>query len=152
MLNSRPFRYHNDPGKTAEALRGTYATVGDMGWVDEDGYLYIADRRGDLILVGGVNVYPAEVEGMLSRHPKVRDVAVIGKPDADLGQAVHAVVQPRDEVTDLDALAAELSAFLEDRLSSQKRPRSYAFREQIPRNEAGKLLRRMLRDELEGSA
>ena len=127
MLNPRPFSYRNDPGKTEEALRGRYATVGDMGWVDDGGYLYIADRRGDLILVGGVNVYPAEVEEVLSRHPRVYDVAVIGKPDADLGQAVHAVVQPRGEVTDPDALAVELADFLEERLGRQKRPRSYDF-------------------------
>jgi long-chain acyl-CoA synthetase len=148
MLNTRPFVYHRDPEKTARARRGDYITAGDVGWLDEDGYLYLADRRTDLILTGGVNVYPAEVENVLASHPAVLDVGVIGRPDTDLGQTVHAVVIPRHADVDPDVLASELSAYLEQRLSPQKHPRSYDVRTELPRNEAGKLLRRVLRDEL----
>jgi long-chain acyl-CoA synthetase len=149
MLSNRPFSYHNAPERTAEAKRGDYVTAGDLGHLDDDGFLYIADRRTDLILVGGVNVYPAEVEGVLMGHPNVADAAVIGRPDPDLGQVVHAVIAPRHHVDHPETLAAELDSFLNERLSAQKRPRSYAFREELPRSEAGKLLRRVLREELQ---
>jgi long-chain acyl-CoA synthetase len=149
MLSNRPFSYHNAPERTEEARRGDYVTAGDLGHLDEDGFLYIADRRTDLILVGGVNVYPAEVEGVLMGHPNVADAAVIGRPDPDLGQVVHAVIAPRHGLENPETLAAELESFLEERLSAQKRPRSYAFRPELPRSEAGKLLRRILRDELQ---
>lgn len=149
MLNARPFVYHNDPEKTAKSRRGDYVTAGDVGYLDEDGYLFIADRRTDLILSGGVNVYPKEVEDALLAHPAVADAAVIGRPDPDLGQTVHAVIEPRDPAVDPDQLATELAAHLDGRLGNQKRPRSYEVRPELPRNEAGKLLRRVLRGELE---
>lgn len=143
---ARSFEYHNDPEKTAESRNGDYVTAGDMGWFDDDGYLYLADRRTDLIISGGVNVYPAEIENELAAHPLVADVGVVGRPDPDLGQTVHAVVEPRAEITDLDALEKDLRSYLTGRLSPQKQPRSYEFRPSLPRSEAGKLLRRLLRD------
>lgn len=151
VLNTRPFVYHNDPEKTASVRRGDYITAGDLGYVDEEGYLYIADRRTDLILSGGVNIYPKEIEDVLVTHPAVADAAVIGRPDPDLGEVPHAVIEPRDPAADLDALRAELATFLAERLSPQKHPRSYALRATLPRNEAGKLLRRQLREELAGA-
>ncbi|WP_040490991.1 AMP-binding protein [Ilumatobacter nonamiensis] len=152
MLNNRPFTYHNDPEKTAASMRGNYVTAGDVGYLDEAGYLFIADRRTDLILTGGVNVYPREVEDVLIMHSDVADVAVIGRPDDDLGQVVHAVVELADPDRDSEDLVAELSLLVAEQLSSQKHPRSYEFRDQLPRNEAGKLLRRVLRDEAAGPA
>ena len=94
MRNVRPFVYHNDPDKTAANRRGDYVTVGDLGSLDDDGYLYLADRRTDLILSGGVNVYPAEIEAALLAHPGVADAGVVGIPDPDLGEVVYAVVRP----------------------------------------------------------
>ena len=140
------FQYHNDPDKTAEARLGDFVTVGDLGWMDVNGYLYIADRRSDLILSGGVNIYPAEVESVLLEHPDVVDAAVIGIPEDDLGEVVHAVVQPAESV-DHESLIASLRELCEANLGSQKRPRSFEFRAEVPRSEAGKLLRRVLRDE-----
>jgi long-chain acyl-CoA synthetase len=147
--NAREFHYHNDPEKTAQVTRGSYVTAGDLGWLDDEGYLYIADRRVDLIVSGGVNIYPAEVEAALGTHRRVVDVAAIGKPHPDLGHAVHAVVELRGEIDDATALVAEFTSFLESRLSRQKLPRSYDLRDELPRSETGKLLRRVLRDELD---
>ena len=145
LRNMRPFEYHNDPAKTADARRGDYVTVGDLGSLDADGYLYLADRRTDLILTGGVNVYPAEVEAVLMAHPAVADAAVIGVPDPDLGELVHAVVEPRpDPAPDL---VADLSTHCARHLAEFKRPRRIELRDSLPRSEAGKLLRRVLRDE-----
>ncbi len=147
ILNSRPFSYHNDPAKTAASMRGDYVTAGDVGHLDDDGYLYIADRRTDLILSGGVNVYPREVEDVLRHHPAVADVAVIGVPHEDLGEVVHAVIEPADSGADRTTLMAELRSWLTDRIGSQKHPRTYDFRDELPRSATGKLLRRVLRDE-----
>ncbi|WP_283139233.1 AMP-binding protein [Rhizohabitans arisaemae] len=118
-----------------------YTSVGDMGWLDADGYLYLADRRPDMINIGGVNVYPAEVEAVLSEHPAVGDVAVVGLPDEEYGQRVHAVVKLAASV---EAGAAELIAFCRERLSAEKVPRGVEFRDRLPRDEAGKLRRRGL--------
>jgi long-chain acyl-CoA synthetase len=145
LRNTRPFEYLNDPEKTAANRRGDYVTVGDLGWLDGDGYLYLADRRTDLILSGGVNVYPAEIEAVLLAHPRVADAAVIGVPDADLGAVVHAVVEPRGDPTGLPAV---LLAHCATELAPFKRPRTVEVRDRLPRSEAGKLLRRLLRDEL----
>ncbi|QHE83948.1 AMP-binding protein [Hydrogenophaga sp. BPS33] len=142
------FEYVGDPEKTARAYndRG-WATYGDIGHVDAEGYLTLSDRRADLILCGGVNVYPREIEDVLGQHPDVADVAVVGVPDADMGAVPVAFVQPRAGVTDEDALRAALVAHGREHLSSIKLPRRFEFRSHIPRLESGKLLRRALRDE-----
>jgi len=145
MRNIRPFTYHNDPDKTAASRVDDFVTVGDIGWLDEHGYLYIADRRSDLILVGGANVYPAEVEAALRLHPAVGDAAVIGVPDADLGQAVRAIIQLVENVS-TDGLEDSLRAHCDTALGSQKRPGAYEFVAELPRTDTGKLLRRVLRE------
>lgn len=117
------FEYHNDPEKTRGAYNGKgWATYGDLGHVDADGYLYLSERRSDLIISGGVNLYPQEVENVLSEHPAVGDVAVIGIPNAEFGEEVRAVVQPRDPREADAALADELIAFCRERLSGVKVP------------------------------
>ena len=143
-----PFEYHNDPAKTASSRddRG-WSTLGDMGYLDADGYLYLADRRTDLIISGGVNIYPAEVEEALITHPAVADVAVIGVPDPEMGQSVLAVVQPAGDGTPPPGLADELLAHCRSRLASFKCPRTIEFVRELPRLPTGKLLRRRLRDE-----
>lgn len=121
-----------------------WRSVGDLAYVDDEGYVYICDRRTDLIISGGMNVYPAEVEAALHEHPGVLDVAVVGVPDEEWGERVHAVVQPKPGIAlDLD----ELDAYGRTRLAGFKRPRSFEVRAQLPRTESGKLLRRVLRAE-----
>ena len=141
------FEYHNDAAKTADAYneRG-WSTLGDMGSLDEEGYLYLSDRRTNLILTGGVNVYPQEVENELALHPAVLDVAVIGVPDAEMGQQVKAVVQPADPAAAGPELEAELIAFCRDRLAGFKCPRSVDFVDDLPRLPSGKLAKRLLID------
>jgi bile acid-coenzyme A ligase len=129
-------------GATARTLPGGWESLGDIGWFDEEGYLYLADRRTDMILVGGSNVYPAEIEAALEEHPEVQSCAVIGLPDEDLGNRVHAIVQAKGEVT-----AEELKAHLADRLVTYKQPRSYEFVAEPLRDDAGKVRRTALRDE-----
>jgi len=138
------FRYHNAPDKTESAWHGDYFTVGDMGWLDEDGYLFLADRRTDLIISGGVNVYPAEVEAALIDDDDVVDAAVIGLPDERMGQKVHAVVELRpDAARDADALTARLAG----RLADFKLPRTIEFVDELPREPNGKVLKTKLREE-----
>ncbi|GAA0570281.1 acyl-CoA synthetase [Craurococcus roseus] len=141
------FAYHNAPEKTAAAYndRG-WGTLGDLGWLDEEGYLYLSDRRADLILSGGVNLYPAEIEAALAAHPDVSEVAVVGVPHPEFGESVHAVVVPRPGAAAEAALTASLEAWCRDRLAGPKRPRSWEFTEELPRSEAGKLLRRLLKE------
>jgi long-chain acyl-CoA synthetase len=147
------FEYHGDPDKTAKAVRADgFATVGDVGRLDPDGYLYLLDRRSDLIISGGVNVYPAEVEQRLLTHPAVADAAVVGLPDPDWGASVTAIVELRDGYQGSDALAADLDTHCKAGLARQKCPRRYEFRPQLPRTPTGKLLRRQLRDELSSPA
>jgi long-chain acyl-CoA synthetase len=142
------FEYHNDPAKTAEAAnRHGWTTLGDVGWVDEDGYLYLTDRKSFMVISGGVNIYPAEIENVLVTHPEVTDVAVIGGPHEEMGEEVVAVVQPRDWNTAGPELAAELIAFARANLSHVKAPRRVDFRRELPRHETGKLYKRLLRDE-----
>jgi bile acid-coenzyme A ligase len=129
-------------GAETRALEGGWESIGDIGWLDEEGYLYLADRRTDMILVGGSNVYPAEVEAAIDEHPLVQSSCVIGIPDEDLGARVHAIVQPRDGLT-----AAELEAHLADRLVRYKRPRSIEFVTEPLRDDAGKVRRSQLREE-----
>jgi acyl-CoA synthetase (AMP-forming)/AMP-acid ligase II len=146
------FEYHNDPAKTAGSRdeRG-WSTLGDIGHLDADGFLYLSDRRTDLIISGGVNLYPREIEEALIGHPAVADVAVIGVPDPDMGQSVLAVVQPSEPDAESEsesaALAAELIAYCRGRLAGFKCPRSVEFVAELPRTPTGKLLRRQLRAE-----
>jgi bile acid-coenzyme A ligase len=131
--------YHYIGAPPARTSPDGLVSVGDMGWVDEDGYLYLADRRVDMIITGGANVYPAEVEGALIEHPKVLDVAVVGVPDEDWGKRVHAIIQPRDLDDAPDV--AELDAHVRERLMSYKVPKTYEFIAELPRNDAGKIRR-----------
>jgi fatty-acyl-CoA synthase len=142
-----PFEYHNDPDKTAQAKNDHgWATVGDIGHLDADGYLYLTDRRTFMIISGGVNIYPQEAENVLVSHPKVMDVAVIGVPHDDLGEEVKAIVQPVHWDDADDELAAELLAYCRSRLAAYKCPRSVDFDPQLPRLNSGKLYKRLLRD------
>lgn len=144
-----PLAYHNDPDKTREAHNDKgWATVGDVGWVDEDGYLYLTDRKSFLIISGGVNIFPQEVENALIEHPAVADAAVVGAPDADMGERVIAVVQPTDWSQAGPGLQAELIEHLAGRIAKIKLPRDILFRETLPREPTGKLLKRKIRDEL----
>jgi long-chain acyl-CoA synthetase len=142
------FSYHRAPEQTAEVFRGTAFTLGDAGYLDEDGFLFIVDRIKDMIITGGVNVYPAEVEAALAVHPAVLDSAVIGAPDPEWGEQVRAFVQPAPGAEPSDELAAELIAYCRERLASHKCPRVVEFRPELPRTETGKLYKRLLRDEL----
>ncbi|WP_394359192.1 AMP-binding protein [Amycolatopsis sp. SB7-3] len=141
------FDYHGDPGKTAAARSGEFVTVGDVGYLDAEGRVFLCDRRTDLILSGGVNIYPAEIEARLLSHPDVADVAVIGEPDPEWGQRVVAVVQPVEGVTGDPALAKRLEAHCRAALAGFKTPRRFDFRDRLPRTESGKMLRRTLRAE-----
>ncbi|HEY1831637.1 MAG TPA: AMP-binding protein [Acidimicrobiales bacterium] len=140
------FEYRNDPELTASVRRGRAFTLGDMGYLDPDGYLFLRDRAKDMIISGGVNIYPAEVEGVLSSHPSVGDVAVIGVPDAEWGEQVKAVVELVAGIVPSDQLGAELIAFCRERIGSYKCPRSVDFADELPRTDGGKLYKRLLRD------
>ena len=142
------FEYFNDPDKTKESRdeSGTSSTVGDVGYVDEDGYLYLTDRKTYMIISGGVNIYPQETENLLITHPKVLDAAVIGVPNEDLGEEVKAVVQAADGVEPGTELERELIAFCRENLAHFKCPRSVDFEAELPRLPTGKLYKRLLRD------
>jgi long-chain acyl-CoA synthetase len=140
------FEYYKDKEKTEKARRGRYFTVGDIGYLDEDGYLFLCDRKADMIISGGVNIYPAEIESALLTHPKVADAAVFGIPHAEWGEEVKAVVQPVDGAAPGDALTAEILSFLKDKLAKYKTPRSIDYIEEMPRDPNGKLYKRKLRD------
>jgi len=141
------FEYHNDPDKTAESRnKHGWTTLGDVGWLDEDGYLFLTDRKSFMIISGGVNIYPQEIENLLITHPKVADVAVVGAPHEEMGEQVVAVVQPADGVEPGEALAAELSAFARANLSHVKAPRRIDFMAELPRHPTGKLYKRLIRD------
>jgi long-chain acyl-CoA synthetase len=141
------FRYLNDPQKTADAhdARG-WATLGDIGHLDADGYLFLTDRKSFMIISGGVNIYPQEIENLLITHPTVFDVAVIGIPDEEMGERVIAVVQAALDVTPDDDLAAELIAYARTNLGGVKTPRRIDFVLDLPREPTGKLMKRKLRD------
>jgi acyl-CoA synthetase (AMP-forming)/AMP-acid ligase II len=141
------FRYFDDPDKTAESrLDEVTSTVGDVGHLAEDGYLYLTDRKSYMIISGGVNIYPQEAENLLSAHPAVLDVAVIGVPNDDLGEEVKAVVQLADPAAASPELAAELVSYCRDRLTHFKCPRTVDFADELPRYPTGKLYKRLLRD------
>lgn len=139
------FEYRGDPELTESVHRGRAFTIGDLGYLDADGFLFICDRAKDMIISGGVNIYPAEVEGVLAAHPAVADVAVIGVPDAEWGEQVKAVVELVDGRAPSPELAEELIRFCRDRLAGYKCPRTVDFDRPLPRNEAGKLVKRDIR-------
>jgi len=142
------FEYHNDPEKTKAATHAKgWTSLGDVGKLDEDGFLYLTDRKSFMIISGGVNIYPQEIENLLVTHPKVADAAVIGAPDEDMGEKVVAVVQPMDMAEAGEELAQELEAYLRRSLSGVKVPRRIDFRAELPRHATGKLYKRLLRDE-----
>ncbi|MEN3976836.1 AMP-binding protein [Emcibacter sp. SYSU 3D8] len=141
------FEYHNDPDKTARSRNSRgWTTIGDIGFVDGDGYLYLSDRRDNVIVSGGVNIYPQEAENLLVTHPKVADAAVFGVPNAEFGEEVKAVVQPLPDVAPDAALAQELLAFCRVSLAHYKCPRSIDFDAELPRHPTGKLYKRLIRD------
>ena len=145
--------YHNDPEKTREAMHPKgWMTLGDIGHLDADGFLYLTDRKSHMIISGGVNIYPQEIENLLVTHDKVMDAAVIGAPCPDFGEKVVAVVQPIDMAEAGDALEAELRDFLAPSLSKIKMPKLFDFRAQLPREANGKLYKRELRDEFQKAA
>jgi long-chain acyl-CoA synthetase len=142
------FEYFGDPGKTAQGRSpdGTASSVGDIGHLDADGYLYLTDRESHMIISGGVNIYPQETENVLSAHPAVADVAVIGVPNDDLGEEVKAVVQLAGPAVAGPELERELITYCRDRLAHFKCPRTVDFTAELPRSETGKLYKRLLRD------
>jgi len=147
FAGGRPFAYHNDPGKTESITNEQgWRTLGDIGYLDSDGYLYLTDRQAHMIISGGVNIYPQEAENVLAGHPAVADVAVIGVPDDEMGEAVKAVVVPADPVLAGPDLEAELLAYCRAELASYKCPRSVDFTDSLPRSESGKLYKRLLRE------
>ncbi len=142
------FEYHNDPAKTAAAFndRGWNA-LGDIGYLDEDGFLYLTDRASHMIISGGVNIYPQEVESALTLHPWVADIAVIGVPNADLGEEVKAVVVTSvDAPSDESEVERELITYARERIAHYKCPVSVDVVSELPRLPTGKLLKRQLRD------
>ena len=153
FANGVPFEYHNDPDKTRKARnRLGWTTLGDIGRVDADGYLYLTDRKSFVIISGGVNIYPQETENILVTHPAVADAAVFGVPNADFGEEVKAVVELVDGAQPSPALAEELIAFCRTRLSPIKCPRTVDFRIRLPREPNGKLLKRLLQQEYRQAA
>ena len=152
FANGPEFSYHNDPGKTAESKNEKgWTTLGDVGRVDADGYLYLTDRKAFMIISGGVNIYPQEAEDVLITHPRVADVAVIGVPNEDFGEEVKAVVQPMDWAEAGPDLAEALMAHCRKHLSAVKCPRSVDFEKELPRHPTGKLYKRLLRDRYWGN-
>ncbi len=146
--------YHNDPEKNKAALNPKHAdwsSLGDVGKLDADGFLYLTDRKAFMIISGGVNIYPQETENILITHPKVADVAVIGVPDEEFGEAVKAVVQPMPGIAPSEELAAELMAFCAANLSKLKCPKSIDFDPELPRHPTGKLYKRLVRDRYWGN-
>jgi len=143
-----PFEYFKDSAKTAEARSsdGSLSTVGDVGYLDSDGYLFLTDRATFMIISGGVNIYPQECENLLITHPKVADAAVFGVPNSDLGEEVKAVVQLMPNISPGPEIVEELKAFCSEHLARQKCPRSIDFEAELPRLPTGKLYKRLLRD------
>jgi long-chain acyl-CoA synthetase len=145
-MGSSSFSYHKDEEKTQAARAGDMFTVGDIGYLDGDGYLFLCDRSSNMIISGGVNIYPAEIEAALSAHPAVADVAVFGIPHPDWGEEVKAVVEPAAGAEPGEALTGELLAFLDGRIAAFKRPRTIDYVAELPRDPNGKLYKRKLRD------
>jgi long-chain acyl-CoA synthetase len=147
--SANTFEYHNDPEKTKSSRdpkgRG-WTTLGDVGYLDDDGFLYLTDRKAYMIISGGVNIYPQEAENVLTMHPKVMDVAVFGVPNEEMGEEVKAVVQPVDMADAGPELERELIAFCKEHLAGFKCPRSVDFQDELPRHPTGKLYKRLLKD------
>jgi fatty-acyl-CoA synthase len=147
------FHYHNEPAKTAEAYNEKgWATTGDIGYVDRDGYLYLTDRKNFMIISGGVNIYPQEVENLLASHDKVADVAVFGIPNEEFGEEVKAVIEPVNWADATDETAIEIMEWLRERISHIKMPRSVDFLPKLPRMDNGKLYKRQLADQYKDAA
>ena len=145
FAGGREFEYHNDPEKTVHmANQKGWRTLGDVGYLDADGYLYLTDRASDMVISGGVNIYPREAEQMLATHPQVVDVAVFGVPDEEMGESLLAVVQKQPGSDSLEA--ADLIAWCRDRLAGYKCPRAIEFITEMPRDPSGKLFKRLLRE------
>ncbi|MCR9278638.1 MAG: AMP-binding protein [Pseudomonadaceae bacterium] len=148
-LPEMPFVYHKDEGKTKDTQHPKHANwtaLGDVGYVDEDGYLFLTDRATFMIISGGVNIYPQEIEDAMVMHPKIADVAVVGVPDPEMGEAVKAVVQLADGLEASDDLEAELVAYAREHIAHYKCPKSIDFMEELPRLPTGKLYKRILKD------
>jgi len=145
-LGSQNFEYHGDKDKTEANRRDGFFTVGDVGVLDDEGYLFLRDRKIDMIISGGANIYPAEIESILLTHPKVGDCAVFGIPNDDWGEEVKAVIEPAAGIDAIPALADELLGFCQSTLAKYKCPRSIDFLPQLPRDPNGKLYKRKLRD------
>jgi acyl-CoA synthetase (AMP-forming)/AMP-acid ligase II len=143
-----PFAYHNDPGKTRAAqhpAHPAWSTLGDIGYLDEDGFLFLTDRKAFTIISGGVNIYPQETENVLALHPAVYDVAVIGVPDPEMGESVAAFVQPAPGAVPGPELEQEIIAFVKSKIAGYKAPRVVRFVDELPRSEAGKLMKSELK-------
>jgi fatty-acyl-CoA synthase len=148
-LPQLPFSYLNDEGKTKDVQHPEHANwsaLGDVGYVDNDGFLYLTDRATFMIISGGVNIYPQEIEDALTMHPKIADIAVFGVPNEEMGEEVKAVVQPAEGIEPSDALAAELMAYVREYVAHYKCPRSIDFEAELPRLPTGKLYKRLLKD------
>ncbi|MFD9722889.1 acyl-CoA synthetase [Streptomyces sp. NPDC059072] len=146
QMKTGGFSYHKDEGKTKKNRIGDFFTVGDLGLMDEEGYLFLRDRKIDMIISGGVNIYPAEIESALLSHPAVADAAAFGIPHADWGEEVKAVIEPAEGIEAGDALAAEILRHCERQLAGYKRPKTVDFIATMPRDPNGKLYKRRLRD------
>jgi long-chain acyl-CoA synthetase len=147
FAGTAPLSYHNAPEKAAEGTnQHGWTTLGDVGWEDEEGFLYLTDRKSFMIISGGVNIYPQEVENLLIGHPKVADAAVVGAPDEEMGERVVAVIQPVDWALAGEPLRAELMAYARANLSPIKSPRAIDFMAELPRHPTGKLYKRLIRD------
>jgi long-chain acyl-CoA synthetase len=142
-MGNHKFEYHKDKAKTSSSWKDDFFTVGDAGYLDEDGFLFLCDRKSDMIISGGVNIYPAEIEAVLVTHPEVRDAAVFGIPHADWGEEVKAVLEVAEGTP---ALAEDILAFCKERLATFKIPKSIDFTDALPRDPNGKLYKRKLRD------
>jgi fatty-acyl-CoA synthase len=149
-----PFAYHNDPGKTRAAQHRdhpNWTTLGDIGFLDEDGFLFLTDRKAFTIISGGVNIYPQETENVLALHPAVYDVAVIGVPDPEMGESVAAFVQPAPGAVPGPELEQEIIAFVKSKIAGFKAPRTVRFVGSLPRSEAGKLMKGELKARYAGA-
>jgi long-chain acyl-CoA synthetase len=146
------FEYFKDAEKTANSYRGEYFTLGDVGLLDTDGFLFLTDRSANLIISGGVNIYPAEVDAVLLEHPAVGDAATIGIPNEEWGEEVKAVVEVQPGIAPTPALAEELLAFCRDHLAAYKCPRTVDFIDALPRQDNGKIYKRLLRDRYRSEA
>ncbi|MFT6559190.1 AMP-binding protein [Sneathiella sp.] len=145
--DGKDFSYHNDPERTAENYNNKgWSTLGDVGYIDDDGFLFLTDRKSYMIISGGVNIYPQEIEDLLITHPKVYDAAVFGVPNEDFGEEVKAVIQPVEWSEASPDLAAELTEFCRSKISHIKCPRSIDFEKELPRHPTGKLYKRLLKD------